>query len=578
MSNGSPVPPRRVTVTRGHQVLLSFDGRSVSIGRGAGCDIQLIDPHVSLRHGEILVSDEGVVYHDLESRNGSEIRRGPRTIRVDGSTGHRCQLANGDRLRLGNPLEPIELAIAVEGLAAAGPPVEPEDRFLSDTTVTVIGRSGDMDSIRRRVNDDMRALQCLYSLLGRLAVVRDRDALLREVSGIIFQAFDRATHVTVYMRPRPATVPSDLVPARPEGRLTADQFTPVLAMTRGGPDPAPLPLNPEVMARLADSGEGLLVEEPHQEDGNGGRTSVPAPQSGLCVPLSDRSGIRGVLQVDSRVSAGAFEARDLDLATLVGGHVALVLANLDLYEDLTRVNQDLRDALMRVRLLDTARDHLSRFVPEAVRREVSESPATPQLDMQDAIATILFLDIGGYTKLTEQLGRDEVSFLVERYFSGFIDDIYRNRGDINETAGDGLMIIFRAGQPREHARDAVRAAMAIRRKTTAINSELAGQSRPIDVNMGVNTGPVLLGSRRIRGVAGARWTYTATGMATNVCARLAAHAVRGQILIGPETAAHVRGVAALRELGPVQFKNVAQPLPVFEVLVEGDTRELPNRD
>lgn len=563
MANGSPVPRCRVTVTRGTRTLLSSEGQPVSIGRGAGCDIQLLDAHVSLRHGEITLSDEGVVYRDLESRNGSEVRRGQRTIHVDASTGRRCVLADGDRLRLGNPEEPVELGIAIEGPPGEASTLEPDQAYLTDTTVTVLGRSGDVDAVRRRVNDDMRALQCLYSLLGRLTVVRERDAVLREVAGILFQAFERATHVTVYLRQRPVSLPSDLVPARPDGRLAADQFAPAIAMTRGGPDPAPLPLNPQVLARLADGGEGLLVEE-------------PSLQSGLSVPLSDRGGLRGVLQVDGRGSAGVFGASDLDLATLIGGHVALVLSNLDLYENLTRVNQDLRDALMRVRLLDTARDHLSRFVPEAVRREVSESPASPQLDMQDGVATILFLDIGGYTKLTEQLGRDEVSFLVERYFSGFIDDIYRNRGDINETAGDGLMIIFRAGQPKEHARAAVRAALAIRRKTMEINRELAGQSRPIDVNMGVNTGPVLLGSRRIRGVAGARWTYTATGMATNVCARLAAHAVRGQILIGPETASHVRGAAALRALGPVQFKNVAQPLPVFEVLVEGDTAELPD--
>ena len=87
--------------------------------------------------------------------------------------------------------------------------------------------------------------------------------------------------------------------------------------------------------------------------------------------------------------------------------------------------------------------------------------------------------------------------------------------------------------------------------------------------MGINTGIVLLGSRRIQGVAGARWTYTATGMVTNVCARLAAHAVRGQILIGQETAdAGAWRSPRSRNSGLVQFKNVAQPLPVFEVVGE----------
>jgi len=128
------------------------------------------------------------------------------------------------------------------------------------------------------------------------------------------------------------------------------------------------------------------------------------------------------------------------------------------------------------------------------------------------------------------------------------------------------MVIFRADEPLEHARAAVAAALAIRRKTAAVNEELAGQMEPIDVNMGINTGTVLIGSRRIKGITGARWTYTATGMVTNVTARLAAHAVKGQIMIGEETAKRVSDVTVLKEIGPVQFKNVAQPLPVFEVL------------
>ncbi len=127
------------------------------------------------------------------------------------------------------------------------------------------------------------------------------------------------------------------------------------------------------------------------------------------------------------------------------------------------------------------------------------------------------------------------------------------------------MIIFQAPNPQAHARNAVLAAIAIRHRTRAVNARLV-DFEPIHVNMGINTGVVTLGSRRIEGLAGSRWTYTATGMVTNVSARLGAHATLGQILIGPETATRVHGVAELAELGPIPFKNVSKPLPVFEVL------------
>ncbi len=234
-------------------------------------------------------------------------------------------------------------------------------------------------------------------------------------------------------------------------------------------------------------------------------------------------------------------------------------------DEVVHLNAQLSEALDRIELLNRAKEHLAKFVPATVRKIVDSSPESPNLGAVDRDATILFLDIGGYTKLTEALDRDRVSFLVEKYFSAFIDDIYRNEGDINETAGDGLMIIFQSDGSPGHAHKAVRAAVAIKAKTAAINDELL-EFGPIDVNIGINSGPVTLGSRKIEGLTGARWTYTATGLVTNVAARIGSHAVKGQVLVGPETAERVRGEFVLRDCGLGQFKNVSKPVPVFEVV------------
>ena len=72
----------------------------------------------------------------------------------------------------------------------------------------------------------------------------------------------------------------------------------------------------------------------------------------------------------------------------------------------------------------------------------------PALDKREQDVTVLFLDIAGYTSMSEALDHEKVNFVVEHYFSSFLDDIYANQGDINETAGDGLMIIFQHDDPR----------------------------------------------------------------------------------------------------------------------------------
>jgi class 3 adenylate cyclase len=161
----------------------------------------------------------------------------------------------------------------------------------------------------------------------------------------------------------------------------------------------------------------------------------------------------------------------------------------------------------------------------------------------------MFLDIEGYTRLSPEIPRAEVSAIVERYFSLFLADIRAETGDINETAGDGLMILFQEGGPEAHAAAAVRATLAIREKTRVANRE-AGEGHPaIAVNVGIRSGEGDVGATRLQGAAGERWTFTATGPVTNLAARLGELAAHGQLLLSPETAARVRGRFCMRSLG-----------------------------
>ena len=81
-------------------------------------------------------------------------------------------------------------------------------------------------------------------------------------------------------------------------------------------------------------------------------------------------------------------------------------------------------------------------MPEAVKRLVAENPEAPELAKRECDVSVLFLDISGYTRLSEQLPPETLNSLVERYFSTFLDRIHEAGGDINETAGDGFMAIF----------------------------------------------------------------------------------------------------------------------------------------
>jgi class 3 adenylate cyclase len=191
---------------------------------------------------------------------------------------------------------------------------------------------------------------------------------------------------------------------------------------------------------------------------------------------------------------------------------------------------------------------------------VAANPDAPELAKRERDVTVLFLDISGYTRLSEDLPPERLNALVERYFSTFLDLIQAAGGDINETAGDGFMAIF---QDAQHASTAVDTAIALLAATEALNAESTGQS--LTVHMGLNSGVALVGSTRFEGVRGARWTFTASGAATNLAARLAGMARPGAVLIGPETARRLGERYRLQRLGREQLKNIGTLVDVFSL-------------
>jgi DNA-binding response OmpR family regulator len=186
--------------------------------------------------------------------------------------------------------------------------------------------------------------------------------------------------------------------------------------------------------------------------------------------------------------------------------------------------------------LSRARDHLAKFAPDAVRRLVAANPVAPALDKAERDLSVLFVDVSGYVRLAAEVPADALNAIIERYFSRFLARIQEGGGDINETAGDGFMAVFLEGAPAGHAAEAVDAALGILDLTAELNRDAA---HPLAVHLGLNSGAGLVGSTRLAGPRGDRWTFTASGPVTNLAARLAQAARAGEILAGPETVQRV---------------------------------------
>jgi class 3 adenylate cyclase len=291
---------------------------------------------------------------------------------------------------------------------------------------------------------------------------------------------------------------------------------------------------------------------------------LAALRAEVVVPVLFRDRVTGLLALGPKRSGDAYAAEDLRTLRLLANQSAVALEHAKAYAALERSNAELTDALRRVQILESIRASLAKFVPRTVQTLIEAAPEAPLLDKREADVSVLFVDIVGYTRLSERLDLAGVDRLVERYFASFLDEILRRGGDVNETAGDGLMAIFQDPDPRRHARAAVETGLGVLRRTREINEREAAEA-PILVHLGVNSGPATVGATKIEGAAATRWTYTASGPVTNLAARLAAVADGGEVLVGPETRRRLGGEFPFEPAGERRLHNIDRPLPVFRL-------------
>jgi class 3 adenylate cyclase len=290
------------------------------------------------------------------------------------------------------------------------------------------------------------------------------------------------------------------------------------------------------------------------------------PRSVLCAPVIKQGELIGILYLENNLVPHAFTPARLRLVQVLTSEVAFAIDNARVYRELQENNRALTNALYKVQTLELVKGHLEKFVPKSLQQLIDENPEAPDLDLRDRDVSILFLDIAGYTRICETLERAEVNWLIEHYFSCFLDDVHGNGGDVNASAGDGLLIIFQDDDPRRHAERAIRTALAIREKSSELNEQFKGRYPAIVINIGINSGITAIGSTKLRGSSGDRWAFSPSGAVTNTAARIAASALDGAILISGATAARIGDEFALEALGPQRFKNVSEPVPVFSVL------------
>src|SRR5256886_12225453 len=176
--------------------------------------------------------------------------------------------------------------------------------------------------------------------------------------------------------------------------------------------------------------------------------------------------------------------------------------------------------------------------------------------------TILFADIAGSTTIAEKLDPEDWTVLVQRAFGRLNAIAARYDGTVARLMGDGVLVFF--GAPVAHEDDperAVRCGLDMVREISGLGADAHGHNVPLQVRVGINTGPVVVG---MVGSDVAR-EYTAMGDAVNIAARMQASAPPGGVMITAATHRFIAPLVETIDAGALELKGKAETVHGYQV-------------
>jgi len=184
--------------------------------------------------------------------------------------------------------------------------------------------------------------------------------------------------------------------------------------------------------------------------------------------------------------------------------------------------------------------------------------------------TVLFADLKGSMELLVDRDPEAARKVLDPVLERMMEAIHHYEGTVNQVMGDGIMALF--GAPLAHEDHAVRACYAALRMQDRVQ-RYAEEVRlahgvNVQIRVGLNSGEVV-----VRAIGSdLRMDYTAVGQTTHLAARMEQLASPGSILLTPSTMELVEDLVAVKPLGPVPVKGLADVVEVYEVTGAGPAR------
>jgi adenylate cyclase len=315
-------------------------------------------------------------------------------------------------------------------------------------------------------------------------------------------------------------------------------------------DPQNLVLSSTILNQVRQQNRPLLIRDIKSSEFSLSKSIVRAGiQAAFCSPVTSQGRMLGVLYADNLMRSDAFSQEDFQTFTIIAAQAGMALANSLAREEISRQ--------------DVERANLSRYLPPQVVDLITSKGGSVELGGVLQPVTVLFADIRGFTRLSEQMDAREVVDLLNDFFAVMTAAIFQSNGTLDKFIGDCVMALFGAPIPSERSpRNALVAAVRMQQLVSRLGAEREQRGlAPMRIGVGLHHGPAVVGNIG----SAERMQYTAIGDTVNVAARLVSRAEPGQILISETIHAAAGGGDLFQDLGLVSVKNRDAQLRVYSV-------------
>ena len=209
---------------------------------------------------------------------------------------------------------------------------------------------------------------------------------------------------------------------------------------------------------------------------------------------------------------------------------------------------------------------ISRYIPPQVYKSIFSGQKDVTIHTERKKLTIFFSDIQNFTATTERLQPEQITQLLNEYFTEMSEIAHKHGGTIDKFIGDAMLIFFGDPETRGDRADAqacVRMAWHMQRRLLELNAKwrAAGIEQPFKARMGINSGYCNVGNFG----SSDRMDYTIIGAEANLAARLQSIAEPGGIVLSYETFALASDIISAHPLPAITMKGISREVIPYSV-------------